>query len=187
MSTTSGVSVATLFVIAVSSPATAQEEWPFTIEANIGFGAGSTTGVYKDNDVGLAAGILLGHRLFDTEKGHAFGAVAVDFQGGGPTTSECIQLPEDGCVPEFPSFEVASIMAGWERRSTGIRILGGPSAVRAYGDWKTIKLGWTARLDAAAPLFGRIALVGSLRAMLLPSYAGERFQLISLGGGLRLR
>jgi hypothetical protein len=49
------------------------------------------------------------------------------------------------------------------------------------------QFGWQARIDVARPLAWRISLMLAGRAVLVPDYDGDAFQLLSFGAGRRLR
>lgn len=183
------LAIAAVIAVCLVIPHTgaAQRPWPLSIETNLGVGTGSTSGEYRDNTEGLIGDLLVGLRLRSAGEGALFAATSLGVQGSGATTDECLPASQGGCIQEFPAFTVLSILGGWETRTATFRLLSGPSVVRAYGDWDTHRFGWLARLDAAAPAFGRISGTVSLRGFIVPSYQGESFQLIALGVGLRIR
>ena len=173
--------------VAVPVEAIGQERWPATLEVVVGLGVGHTSGEYRENNTGVTAEFLVGHRIGHTERGHYFAALTVGGQGSGTVTSDCLPADRGGCVPSFPSFESVGVLAGWEHGSTRYRALTGPSAVRAHGDWDTIVLGWVGRLDAVVPLTGRLSVLGSFRVLTIPDYSGDSFAWASFVAGLRLR
>jgi len=191
MNTTRGpfIAVALLAVgLPVSSPLSAQDRWPGSVEASLGLSSGRSSGEYQDFSVGLSLDALLGAPLAQTDKGRVFGAIAYSAQGPGPTDDVCILTADGSCLPRFPSVGTASLLGGWERSDTRLRVLTGPAlAGDAAGDWRDYRLAWVARVDAASGSLGRLALVASLRATLVPSYDEDSLQLVALGVGLRLR
>ena len=179
----------TLILAALAAPGllSAQSPWPVSIEATLGVGAGRTRGEYRSNDSGLAGDLLVGLRLRPTARGALAAAVGVGVQGAGETDLVCLPASSGGCVPSFPEFEIAAVLVGWETASTDLRVLGGPAAVRAYGDWDDIRLGLQGRVDVTRPMIGRLAVLLAGRGLVVPSYDGDSFQMISVALGLRLR
>jgi hypothetical protein len=91
-------------------------------------------------------------------------------------------MPEQGVTRRQP--DAVSVLAGWESRSTRLRVLGGPGIVISkQGETPGLR----ARADAALPVIGHIALTATVNTLIVPSWNGDRFYFIAGGLGLRLR
>lgn len=174
-------------MLAVALPAFAGAQWPVTVEVTAGIGRGHTSGEYRSNRTGVTGEVLVGAALQPLGSGRWTLATTLGVQGSGPLDASCIPRPDGSCVPGFPDFELASILAGWETGSGQLRILTGPAAARGHGDWRNVRVAWLSRLDVATRARRHLALIGSLRSALVPAYRGDRFLLASLGLGVRLR
>lgn len=173
----------------ICAPATVAGQDPSaaSLEISLGLGSGRSSGEYRDNATGLVGDVLVGVRVHSVGEGALVSGATYGVHGTGPTTDICIPASDGGCVPGFPEFSVASVLGGWETEDTSFRVLSGPAAVRAYGDWDTIRFAWMGRADAAVPLLWRISATASARGFIVPSYRGDRFQSIGVAAGLRLR
>lgn len=172
-----------LFNIAFPSVGAAQHLWPVSAEISVGRTTGSTSGEYRSNDTGLALDVLAGARVGQLPQGSLFAAVGLALQGTGPVTDICLPASRGGCIPRFPQFCIASILAGWETDDGAARVLAGP----AYA--------WADRaapgLQAHGSLFlihtWRLAVGVTIRGLILPVYDGDSFQLLAGGVTVRVR
>jgi hypothetical protein len=73
---------------------------------------------------------------------------------------------------------------GWESRSSVLRVLAGPSLVRAESEHAP---GFSGRGDLSLPLAWRISAAASVSTPVVPSWNGDLFRYWTLGVGLRLR
>lgn len=177
-----GVGVVLLLIL--SAPVTAQQPWPVTVEVNLGYSAGNTSGEFRDGGGGIAADMLLGYRFKSAARSGWVLATSAGLQGKTVHTSDCVPAPDGGCVPWFPLFGIVSVLGGWEMSNTRLRVLAGPALALADGDASGAAL---ARVEAALLVAGRTALIASMRAAFVPRYRGDSFQLLSGGIGLRVR
>ena len=98
----------------------------------------------------------------------------------------CHVAPNGGCMPDHPAFAFVGALVGWESARSRLRVMGGAGS--ALGQWDTGSLGLQARADAAFPLVRHVALVGSVRGLLVPDHRDQgTYQLAAVGVGLRLR
>lgn len=164
--------------------AAAQQPPPLSVEATFGPVYGYTAGEYLSDRQGIGVDVMLGVRAGAAGKrGIVLGANA-SLHDGGPHTLACRPATTGGgCVPSFPFFRVAGALVGWENASATLRVTGGPAWAHAEGD----ALAWQARLDGALPVVRRLALVGSVRGTVVPSYRGDSVRLFGLGLGVRVR
>jgi hypothetical protein len=82
-------------------------------------------------------------------------------------------------------FAFVGSLFGWESARAHVRILGGPAV--AFARWEDPTFGLQSRVDAALPVIRHVALVGSLRIMVVPNYDHATYQMYSAGIGLRVR
>ena len=175
-------------LFALPAFASAQDRWPVTAEAYLGLTRG-----HSDDDArfrggrgGILAEVLVGARIHSVARAGAFLAVHAGFHGMNIVrTADCLLAPNGGCVPWFPGVGVVSSLAGWESRSTNLRLLVGPALVMPEEDENTA--GFVGRFDAALPLITHISAVASLNTLVVPSYNSDRFYYLAFGVGLRLR
>jgi len=175
-------------MFALPLPGTAQDRWPVSIEANVGLGSGVSTGAYADRLVGVSGAALVGVRLGPWGSGNFFAAVAFAEQASAFAVEDhCQPGPDGSCLDRFPHFTTLSLLVGREARSTGRRLLMGPAALRADGDWENIRFAWVVRADAASAPLGRVSLTAVAKGFIVPSYEGNSFLMLALGVGLRIR
>jgi hypothetical protein len=162
----------------------AQQRPSLSVEATFGHVFGYTAGEYLSDRQGIGVDLMLGVRAGAVGKrGIVLGANA-SLYDGGPHTLICYPATtRDGCIQPFPFFRVAGALVGWENASTTLRVMGGP----AWADAESDALAWQARLDGALPVVWRLALVGSIRGTVVPSYRGDAVRLFALGLGVRVR
>lgn len=102
---------------------------------------------------------------------------------------DCPAIPgATGCLPAYPSFASLGLMAGMQRRmgpGVSARALAGPAYYRGIDNPDAF--GLQGRVDLAKPLASRMAIVGSLRGTVLPSYQGETLSFAAFGLGLRIQ
>lgn len=88
-------------------------------------------------------------------------------------------------MPRHPEFAFLGALAGWESASARVRVLGGPAY--ALARWEHPAFGIQSRVDVSLPIVRHLALIGSLRAMLVPNYDHASYNVLSAGIGLRIR
>ncbi len=177
--------------IPVATPLAAQERSPVSLEASVGVGVGRSSERFRES-TGLALDATLASRIRRTPSG----AVIVALSGGGQgiltgVTSLCEPMPDGNCAPAYPGFYSLAALAGREWThgvGASVRALAGPAYYRA--DWRSGgggALGLQARVDVTTPPLWRVALLGSFRGALLPSFHGSRHTLGAIGLGLRVQ
>ena len=174
-------------VLLIPAPLPAQEQWPVSVEAYLGatHGYSDDDDSFRGNRAGIFADLLLGMRVHGTDRSGVF--IALDFTGHGvniSVTDDCVVAPDGGCVPWFPGMAGISTLAGWESRSTDLRILVGPGIVSSDSEPTP---GLTSRIDGALPLFWHLSGVATLSSLFVPTWNGDRFFYVALGAGLRFR
>ena len=98
--------------------------------------------------------------------------------------------PRGGCTPAYPLFYSVGALAGWQwgrGRDASVRALSGAGyyrAVRRDGGGGTI--GLQCRIDLATAALWRVALIGSLRGAVLPSFRGDAHGLGTASFGVRV-
>lgn len=174
-------------VILLSTPLPAQQRAPFSIDASIGAGHGYGGGNRVDRN-GYALDALLAWRA----RPLTGGGLLLGVSGGihAPHGGDAIcALDSDGrCIAGYPRITGAGVLTGWERarkRGASLRMLAGPGYHRVNGSGGA--LGLQGRVEVATPPWARVSLVGSLRAIYLPSYRGDSYLLRALGIGIRVR
>lgn len=168
----------------LSSGADAQQRSALTLDASIGWSSGRTNGEYRDDRRGPAADVLLALRFRPVAAGALVAGVSASAQGVGATDDLCVPASTGGCIPTFPGFEMIGALVGWQNAGATVRVMGGPAYVQA--DWRGWAVGWQGRLDGALPVARHVAVVGSARGTVVPSYRGDAFRLIAFGVGLRI-
>ena len=171
-------------VVSAPRPTAAQQRPSLSVEATVGPVQGYTGGEYLRDRRAAGLDLLLGARAGAAgTRGIVFGANASLHYAGAHTLACRRATVEGGCIPQFPFFQVAGALVGWENASTTLRLMGGPAWAHAEAD----ALAWQARLDGALPAVWRLALVGSVRGTVVPDYRGDAVGLLGLGLGVRLR
>lgn len=180
--------VLALAVSIVSGPGSAfsQEGFPVFLEGTVGLYHSDKTVDYR-NGYGRALDALVGVRVRSVAGGVVVLAVAGSVHERGDYTSECRPAPS-GCARVIPDFRAAAALVGIQSGGGGLRIMAGPATVRgeARNEPDDRVLAWAGRIEAAANLHRHVALVGSLRGLVIPDYNGDRFRLSAFGVGLRL-
>ena len=88
-------------------------------------------------------------------------------------------------MPPHPEFAFLGYLVGWESPSARIRVLGGPAY--ALARWEHPAFALQSRVDVALPIIRHLALIGSLRAAVVPNYGHASYKVLSAGIGLRVR
>ena len=161
----------------------AQERWPLSVELGVGRGTGSTSGLYKSNQQGFTADVLVALRLREAGPGGLVSAAGIAVQSPGAVDDGCILKPDGGCVEAFPDIAVASAMLGWETAGTAFRLLAGPGYVVNRDGAFALQV----RADAFLPLVARLGIGFSARGMIVPDHNGESFRVFGGQVGLRVR
>ena len=177
--------LAPLAACLLAGPVGAQRVAP-SLDVTVGIG----TGVGGDFEArgGIAFDALAGLQARTARRGTVLAAVAAGVEGPLVSTDDCVPRPSGGCVPDFPLLYSASALLGWERarsRGPSFRVMAGPGYYR--GDAGGAALGLQGRLDVATAPLLRVAIVASLRGVVLPSFRGDALGLAAVGLGLRLR
>ena len=167
--------------------AEAQHLWPITVEATLGAtrGLSSHSDSYRGHRSGLFLDLLIGGRLHSPSTAGAF--IALDLTAHAVNfihTADCLLAPDGACVPWYPGFAGTSFLAGWESKSTTLRIVFGPGIVTAESDRALSLVG---RVDTAFPVFWRTSLTSTFATLFVPNWNSDRFVNLSVGLGLRLR
>lgn len=103
-------------------------------------------------------------------------------------TGASVEGPFPGCRERYPQFFSLGLLGGVQRDLGGgasARVLAGPAYYRARVGGDTF--GLQGRVDVAAPLVSRLAVVFSLRGSLLPCFEGEMLHAAVGGLGLRIQ
>ena len=172
--------------IMLAARASAQQHFPISTEASVGFRVGHG-GAYTTRS-GAALDVVLGYRLRDMFAGTLIGAVNLGVQSVVTTSNLCLLLPDGECAPVFPGFYSAGALLGVQRgspRSASARIMAGPTYYQSLEQGGA--LGLQGRFDVATPPFLRTAVVASLRGAVLPSFDGNALGITSFGLGLRIQ
>jgi len=172
-----------LATLVVASPASAQRARIWSLDASLGAAGSFTKGyVYDDAVAGISADLTFALRLPNTPL-----VVAANATANGPLAGSdvCYFSPRGGCMPRHPEFAFLGALAGWESASARVRVLGGPAY--ALARWEHPAFTIQSRVDVALPIVRHLALIGSLRAMLVPNYDHASYNVPSAGIGLRVR
>jgi hypothetical protein len=172
----------------LATSASAQEIRNVGFDLTVG-GSGSSGGGIFNPRTGPAIGGLWSNRVRSLGYGGLVVGISGEFQtsfnGFGDT---CLIVPgRTGCAPPFPSLTSTEALAGWELGSThtgSVRLLAGPGYFWAGADKAA---GLQTRFDLATPSLGQVALTGSWRRSVLPSFRDDVVQLWSVEFGLRFR
>lgn len=142
-----------------------------------------------ENRAGIALDATVAWRMRSGERSVLLAGMSVGRQGSFGHDLTCLPAPTGGCVPNYPRFKTAALLAGLELGNAGgpaIRVLVGPT-----GYWmeegERSAVGLHGRLDASTPSLGRLALVAAARSDLLPNHAGTRHLLGSFTVGIRVQ
>jgi hypothetical protein len=180
-----------VFGVVMTMPLAAQERSPVSLEASFGVGSGRSERTYRDRTAPVIDAMLTWRIRPD-----ANGAILLGLSVGGHgvmtgVTSDCILMPDGGCMAPYPAFHSLGLLVGREWRrwaGSSVRALAGPALYRA--DWRSgggRTGGLQGRVDIASPPVWRVALLGSVRGAVLPGYRRERHTLGAIGLGIRLQ
>jgi hypothetical protein len=175
-----------LATTAAPAAAAAQPSSTFTFDGTIGWGTGTTNGEYLSNDDGYTADILVAGRVRPVGTGSVVVGMSVGGFASGPYASICLLGSDGDCIPAFPAFLVVAPLAGWEDARGMLRVMAGAGYATASEDMGA-GLALSTRADVGMPLWGRVGLVVSLRASLLPNMQRDAFLLYAFGFGIRIR
>jgi hypothetical protein len=153
-----------------------------SFDATIGKSYGSGGGERRNRD-GLALDALLAWRSRSPSLFHGIFGFGAGVQGDR-TDANCLPLPGNGCVPDFPRIYTLGIFFGLEHqgRAGAARLLAGPTHYRVDGGGSA--LGGQLRLELASPPVHRIAVVGSARGGLVWNLDRQDFRLAAVSVGL---
>lgn len=170
-------------ICAICLPAAAQTAGP-SVEGSLGLRYGSG-GNYVDRG-GAAVDLLATLPIGQISGGTLIAGVSGGVNGAVAVADICAIGPNQECLPSFPGFVSVAALAGVHQPlgSGSLRLLLGPGYYQAH-DGPDV-LGVQGRADVSTPRFWRVALVGSVRANLLPRYEGEMLRLTTFGVGLRI-
>jgi hypothetical protein len=141
---------------------------------------------------------LFGVRFAAAGGGVVTGGLSAGYQGY-PISDDVCQFGSRGqCVDDFPGISYIGVLAGWEAMTgtatspgATVSLLAGPTFVYVRGHSRDQPpdhtAGAQARVDAAAPLFGPLAFVASVRGNLVSSFQGHTLGAWTLAFGLRVR
>jgi hypothetical protein len=177
--------LAVLLVAAAPAAAAAQGFGP-SIDASAGVFAGDGGAFLRRG--GPAIDGVLAVPLGRAAGGTLVAGVTAGISGSMGGDLICEPDPHGACKADYPTFASVGAVAGVQRRlGSGLsaRALAGPAYYQAVDGPDA--LGVQGRIDVAKPLFSRLALVGSLRAALLPEYEGESLRFAAVGVGLRIQ
>ena len=177
---------ATLIAVLASDSALAQGPSRYSADVNAAVWVLRTNGVYDDDGGGGVAGELSIARSFHSvaSAGLVAGANAGYYQqiGSGDT---CLLVPGGGCAPQSPSVRLFGTLVGWETRTGWLRAMGGIAYAGPTLGGSALAL--QGRLDAAVEVVRHVALMASVRPVVIPNYRGDWFRLLGVSLGLRLR
>jgi hypothetical protein len=171
------------FALGASLPAHAQQAPLWSLDASLGAAGSFTKGyVYDDAIAGISADLTFALRFPNIPL-----VVAANATANGPIAGSdvCYFSPRGGCMPRHPEFAFLGALAGWESARARVRALGGPAY--ALARWEHPAFAIQSRVDVALPIVRHLALIGSLRAMLVPNYDHASYNVPSAGIGLRVR
>lgn len=176
-----------LAACALAAPASAQRTFGPSADISVGVFAGA--GGYFADRGGPALEGVLAIPVAQARTGTVVAGVTAGISGPlmmGDLV--CINGPDGECVPNYPTFVTAGVVAGVQR-SIGSRLsaraLAGPAYFHDADGGDTF--GLQGRLDVARPLLFRTAIVASVRGSLLPRYQGETLGYATFGLGIRLQ
>jgi len=173
-----------LAALAMPLAAEAQKTRAVSFDASFGFESVQTSGEYRNPDQGAAVDAMLAVRLGAAGPG----AIVIGVSAGTPwawsSTDICVPASIGGCVPTYPQLLKVGALIGWENTSMNLRAMAGPAFVSANG---SRSLGFQSRLEGAAPISRRLALIASLRGTIVPNYRGDGLGAYALGVGVRIR
>jgi hypothetical protein len=181
--------IAAIFAVAtLATTARAQEIRNVGFDLTLGGGSSSGGGIFNPRG-GPGVDAVLSNRVRSFRHGGLVAALSGGFQssfdGFGDTCR--INPGHSGCAPSFPALTSIEALAGWELGSTrtgSVRALAGPGYFSGGADKA---LGLQSRVDLATPALWHVALVGSWRRSVLPSFRDDVVRLWSIGFGLRFR
>jgi hypothetical protein len=105
----------------------------------------------------------------------------------GPVVMDRLCAPNFPCIPNYPEFATVGAVAGVQRALGGglsARALAGPAYFQATEGGDT--MGMQGRLDVAAPVISRLAMIAAVRGSLL-RHEGEALRFATFGFGLRIQ
>lgn len=174
--------------LASAPDAAAQQHFPVSTEASLGFRVGHG-GSYV-NHGGAALDVVLGYRLRGTSAGPLILGLNLGAQAPVTGGDACLLIDSPGkCAPDFPVFFSGGALVGVQRgssaRTASSRILAGPTYYHTMDRGGALAL--QARADVSTPPWMHTAIVASLRHSVLPSFRGEALGITSFGIGLRIQ
>ena len=165
--------------------ADAQQRRPVSLDVTLGINNSATDGQVKDRTTaGVAADLTLAIRVDRSRHGLVAG-VSAGVYGPVAFNDMCVPAPDGGCLPNYPAFALLAALVGWESSRGVVRGMAGLGY--ADGEKSHSALGLQSRLDVALPVFRHLALIGSLRATVIPNYLGATYGIGAIGLGLRFR
>jgi hypothetical protein len=189
----SRLQVLAVLAVGLGAPVLAQDRPavpPVSVEVSLGAGVGRG-GTFRDR-VGVALDATLGWRVRPTADGALVLALSGAVQGSPAAVDICLLTPDGTCVPAYPFFYSVGLTGGREwalRQNASDRFLAGPAyygAGNRHGAGSRA-FGLQGRVDVATPPLWRVALLGSFRGAVLPSYGGDAHVLAAAGLGVRVR
>ncbi|HYR09719.1 MAG TPA: hypothetical protein VEQ60_18230 [Longimicrobium sp.] len=168
---------------AAPTPAAAQQRFGPSVDASFGLFVGGG-GTFEKRD-GPALDGIVAVPLVRTRAATVVAGVTAGISG--PVVMDRICGPNALCVPNYPEFVTAGAVAGVQRALGGglsARVLAGPAYFQATDGGDT--MGMQGRLDVAAPVIARLAIVAAVRGSLL-RYEGEALRFATFGFGLRIQ
>ena len=164
--------------------AAAAQRRALSFDVTVGQGHGFTSDEYQNDRRGGTLDLLLGLRLRPARAGALVAAITTGIQGPFMSSDICYLSPRGGCIAKLPSTTTTGVLAGWENSNATLRALAGPAYVHGRGAGAVAMHG---RLDGALPVARHVALVGSVRGTLVPSFHGATLGLAGAGVGIRIR
>lgn len=179
------------FVLTVA-PAAARAQGPVSVDASVGVRRG-WGGDEQRRRAGQTLDVVAAARLGRAARGGPVVGLAAGVEGPSGGVTDCLVGAQGGCIPYFPAYFSAGALGGWEQRVGGVvvRGLAGPTYFRNL-DVARQTVGASARLDVAAPIASRLAVMAFTRGALLraPGRAADLENLLTVGSvgiGLRVR
>lgn len=169
-----------VFLAVLGVPVEAVGQARRTLAIDVGAGVSRGLGGTWDSRSGLAASAAITARLKRTAWGSIVGGLSGFSNVRLGSSDECLfDFNADRCVPRFPSYVIVAGVVGWEAaRQSGTRLLVGPALVDGES------LGFTARIDAVAPVTANLGL--GPWAQYSRVRRPDNAHVVAIGVGLRL-